>query len=65
MSRGQRVVVVQPNGNMWSVRDNGVTKSNHRKKRRAVEKAKRLGRKHGSTVEIRRQNGTVQDRVSY
>lgn len=54
---------VLPDGSGWVVEKNGRTISNHRKKRRAVEKA-RSKASPGHTVQIHRANGTVQDRVT-
>lgn len=54
-------VKVLPNGKKWRVTENGVTKSNHRKKNRAVQKARRL-RSRGQELVIYRDNGTIQSR---
>ena len=52
-------VRVKPSGNQWRVVKSGRTVSNHRKKSRAVSKARQKGRS-GDTLEIRRANGTIQ-----
>jgi len=50
---------VVPNGSNWQVKKNGRVVSNHRLKRRAVERArKEAGDDHG--VQIHRQDGTIQ-----
>lgn len=55
---------VKPNGNGWSVTKNGVTKSNHRKKNRAVKKAKKMA-SAGDMLTIQRANGTIQETRRY
>ena len=57
-------VVVAPSGSQWTVKVNGVTKSNHRKKRRAVDEGRKQARRVGATLEVRRRNGTVQNRIN-
>lgn len=54
-------VKVLPSGNQWQVKKNGVTKSNHRKKQRAVSKARQLA-SGGKELVIYRSNGTIQNR---
>lgn len=51
---------VVPDGSGWAVKKNGRTKSNHRKKRPAINSARRMA-DSGDSIEIRRSNGTVQD----
>lgn len=52
---------VKPSGNQWIVTKNGGTVSNHRKKARAKQKAKREART-GDKVIIHRASGTIMDR---
>jgi len=55
---------VKPSANGWRVTKHGQTKSRHRKKSRAKQKAKRLAGS-GDTVTIHRSNGTIQTTRSY
>jgi hypothetical protein len=52
---------VTPDGNGWKVTKNGRTVSTHRLKRRAVETATQKA-SPGNVVQIRRSDGTIQDR---
>jgi hypothetical protein len=51
----------------WAVRREGNKRitSKHRKQSTALDKAKRIAKKHKSDVIIHRQDGTIRDRVSY
>jgi len=51
---------VKPNGNGWTVTKNRSTVSNHRKKTRAKQSAKRSA-SSGDQLIIQRANGTIQD----
>lgn len=56
---------VLPSGNQWRVqKSSGSVVSNHRKKARAVERAKSEAGS-GDSVEIRRSDGTIQDKHNY
>jgi hypothetical protein len=59
------MIIVKPQGNSWVVTRYGTTHSNHRKKRPAVNEARRVAQKYGDTLQIMRQNGTIQRRTSY
>lgn len=59
------MIIVEPTGNTWRVHNNGLTVSNHRKKKRAVSAGRTAARKQGTTLQIRRKNGTIQDTRSY
>lgn len=52
---------VKPDGSGWKVAKNGRTLSNHRKKRRARNAAKKKA-SPGDKVVIHRSNGTIMDR---
>lgn len=54
-------VKVLPNGGKWRVKQDGVTRSNHRKKQRAKSSAKRVA-SSGEQIVIYRANGTIQNR---
>jgi hypothetical protein len=54
---------VLPDGSGWVVEKHGRTVSNHRKKRRATQAARREA-SPGDQIEIRRANGTVQNVVT-
>lgn len=53
------VVEVRSSGNMWKVVVDGVTESQHRKKARAVEEARKV--REGDAVRAQRSDGTFQD----
>lgn len=54
------VVRIKPSANGWRVTKNGVTKSRHIKKRRAVQSGKSLA-SSGEQFVIHRKDGTIQD----
>ena len=51
----------------WAVRREGNKRitSKHRRQETAINKAKRLAKKHKSDVIIHRQDGTIRDRISF
>lgn len=51
----------------WAVRREGNKRisSKHRKQSTAINKAKRLAKKHNADVIIHRQDGTIRDRINY
>lgn len=58
---------VVPYESGWAVRREGNKRitSKHRRQDTAVNKAKRLARKHKADVIIHRQDGTIRDRISF
>lgn len=53
-------VEVRASGKMWKVVVNGTTVSNHRKKARAVEKAREIANERGLDTRAQRDDGTYQ-----
>lgn len=58
-------VEVRSAGDRWRVLVNGSQESWHRKKARAVSKAKRKARKLGAKLRIQRANGRWQEAIDY
>ena len=58
---------VVPYDGDWAVRREGNKRitSKHRKQSTAINKAKRLAKKHSADVIIHRQDGTIRDRINY
>ena len=58
---------VVPHESGWAVRREGNQRitSKHRRQDTAINKAKRLARKHKADVIIHRQDGTIRDRISF
>jgi uncharacterized protein YdaT len=58
---------VVPYEDDWAVRREGNKRitSKHKKQSTAINKAKRLAKKHKSDVIIHREDGTIRDRINY
>lgn len=52
-----------PNSKMWKVESNGTVVSKHRKKKRAVKRARDLKRNNGGTVTVQRKDGQFGQRL--
>lgn len=59
------LVEVRSSGNWWRVLVGGSFESRHRKKSRAVEKAKQKARKRGAKLRIQRADGRYQETIDY